>query len=548
MDMVITTAPINRTKFKAALSAVWVYCWSCAFCSSAQAETTFNPKISADAFAYWITDKTISNESADGLALQLTPEIRSSISTPNIQTSLFWQDEAIWYKDSQRSQHSAQSYNVSNRFSAFNQRVSWGVTAASSYQITDSRQGIYSDLITGSENLAKTTSYGTYLDFNTLRGAATKAHLRVSYANVVVGTAESNTNTGYKNENYAVDLNMGSDSRSRALFWNISGNARHTDRQQFDDFDSQLVNMVVGIPLFSQLSLLGRGSYEMNDNGSNYSNEFSSYGVGLQLKLGRASWLNVTYNRSDLSNDFLEDTDLQPGVDEYIATELFLAPSRRTSLSFSLDKRYFGRTMDVAANYNMKFFTIRLSASDTVRSQSVVDQQFEDLGIFVCPNGSSDFNDCFRPPTSSYTPGAGESFQQVSQSNPELNERIILNRNAAIALGYSKNRLAVRLNIGVGEDEYVETNQLTRRNTLALSSSWKFSTKLKGVLEANYYQFDYVEQDREDKNMSLAIGLTNQLSKHVELTFNLRRTARESSVFELDMSENRIWFGGSYAF
>lgn len=84
---------------------------------------------------------------------------------------------------------------------------------------------------------------------------------------------------------------------------------------------------------------------------------------------------------------------------------------------------------------------MRLRISDNVRTQNQFDRELEDLGIFVCPVGSTDLSSCFKPPTDKYMPVFGETLQQVRATNSELREELVEQRNVALTVVYSKNRL-----------------------------------------------------------------------------------------------------------
>lgn len=552
MGMVITMVLTNRPKIRYVLNQTALTVIAMALLlltgNSARAQVKLEPKISANSYAYWYQDQQLSNDTDRGLALVLTPEIRLTRTGPNVKTSLFWQDEAIWYRDAQRSQQSAQTYKASNIVSFFNKRVSWGVNAAGGYQIRDTQQGVYADIVTSAENLAKTKNYGTNLNFTTLKGGQTEANLALAYNVFKSDGSIIGQYDGYSNDSYRGKLNLGSSSRSGAFFWRLSGNYNLTERENYDNFESGQANAIIGLPVLSYLSLLLRSSYERNEGSTMYLNEFTSYGAGAELKLGRASWLNVTWNKSHLTNVAVDMLNLDAIDDEYIAGELFLAPSRRTSLSFSIDKRYFGRTRALNANYNLRFISIRLAANDTVRTQTQLGAAFEDLGIFVCPDGSTDLINCFRPPTNNYIPGAGESFQQAGQFIPELSERIVLSRNILLAIGYTKNKLSLNISAGTGEDEYVETQGLIKRHNLSMQGLWKLYSDFTVNAEANFYRLEYSVDDRTDENMSASLGLTYAISKKTDLKVTTRHTRRDSSLDSLDISETRLGLGITYSF
>ncbi|WNO60702.1 outer membrane beta-barrel protein [Rheinheimera sp. MMS21-TC3] len=552
MGMVITMVLTNRPRTQYVLKQVTLVVSAMALLlltgNSAKAEVKVEPKISANSYAYWYQEQQLGSSTDRGMALVLTPEIRISRTGPSVKTSLFWQEEAVWYHDAQRSQQSAPTYKASNIVSAFNQRVTWELNAAGGYQIRDTQQGVYADIVTSPENLAKTKNYGTNLNFTTLKGGQTQANLSLAYNVFKSDGSISGQYDGYSNDSYRGRLNLGSASRTGAFFWQLSGNYNLTERESFDNFESGQANGILGLPLHSNLSLLLRTGYERNEGSTTYLNEFTSYGAGIELKLGRASWLNVTWNKSNLSNGAVDMLELDAIDDEYLAGEIYLAPSRRTSLSFSIDKRYFGRTRTLNASYNLRFISIRVAANDTVRTQTQLGEAFEDLGIFVCPDGSTDLADCFRPPTNRYIPGTGESFQQAGHFVPELSERIVLSRNILLAIGYTKNKLSLNISASTGEDEYVETQRLTKRHNLTMQGLWKLYSDLTLNTEANFYRLEYTDDDRTDENMSAVVGLTYSISQKTDLKVDARHTRRDSNIDSLDISETRLGLGITYSF
>jgi uncharacterized protein (PEP-CTERM system associated) len=549
MGMVITMVLINKLETKHIIKKM-IYSTTLLLLMGqyANAETKVQPKVSANTYAYWYQNEQVSQGTDRGLALLLTPEITISRNRPNVKSSLFWQQEAVWYHDAQRSQQSAQTYRAENVITAFNQHVSWGVNARGGYRIRDSRQGIYSDIVTSSENLTKTKSYGTHLSFTTSSGATTQAKLSLGYDALTADGTFSGEDEGYSNKSYRGGLNLGRARRSDTFFWNLTGNYNQVDREVFNDFESSRANAIAGVPIWNGLSFILRSSYEQNQGSANFDNEFFSYGAGLELKLGRVSWVNVTWNKSRITRATEDMLDSSTRDDDYLAASLYLAPSRRTSLSFSLDKRYFGRTMSLQGNYNLRFLSIRLVGTDSVRTESQLTQEFESLGIFVCPDGSTSLIDCFRPPSSTYIPKVGESFQLFGIFHPQLSERIVLSRSVLLGVGYSKNKLSLNITASTGEDEYVEIDRFTRRHSLTMQALWQVYANLTANVDLSFYRFNYIESNRDDNNMSATFGLNYLYTPKLEFTADIRHVRRDSSLANADISETRLGLGVSYAF
>jgi uncharacterized protein (PEP-CTERM system associated) len=300
----------------------------------------------------------------------------------------------------------------------------------------------------------------------------------------------------------------------------------------------------LGTPLLPGLSIVSRASYEQADNLQRFASEFSSMGTGLEWQFGRMSRINLTRNWSEKTiSGPVEDEVID---DEYTAAEVYLAPTRRTSFSYTSDQRYYGRSTEISGQYNLRFLTMRLSVSDRVDTQSFFQQTTEDLGIFVCPAGAAEFTDCFRPPSNNYQLGVGESLQQLFQNGVELSENIVKRHSESLNIGYNKNRLKLNVQFSSSEDEYLETARFNERKTWVVQSGWRLTEHADLSFSARDYEIDYQDEQRKDRNRSVELGLKTELNTHSDISFSLRRTSRNSNVNSFDVKENRVWVTYSY--
>jgi uncharacterized protein (PEP-CTERM system associated) len=235
-------------------------------------------------------------------------------------------------------------------------------------------------------------------------------------------------------------------------------------------------------------------------------------------------------------------------TDTYAASQFLIAPTRRTSLEGSFDRRYFGRTWDLQGKYDLRFLSMRLRISDNVRTQNQFDRELEDLGIFVCPVGSTDLSGCFKPPTDKYMPVFGETLLQVRGPNSELREELVEQRNLSLTVAYSKNRLNASITLSDTELRYVESGDFSTNQGAALQLSWKLTEHSQLLANVNYYDIDYRNENRKDENLSASVSYQQQLTKRSDLRFTIRRLDRNSSIAEFDNSENRVWMEYTYKF
>lgn len=541
MGMAITMAQV---KPRAALIAAGLALTAVMAVGPAMAvETEVTPQIRTSSYAYQIKESG-TDGTDDGVAIAVSPSIAFTLSSKVLQTRFSWQHESLFYEDSQRKNRSYDEFEFRNILSLLDERLTWGVNARNSYQVRNTRSGIFNDKITAGGDLSEVTSYGSFLNLATARYSDLDAALRLEYNHSEYDQpANDDGLPAFDNDSYRAGLLLASRDRSNTAFWRLEGAVQNTRREQLRDYDSRLAQAIFGVPLSSRLSLIGRGSYEYTDNNNFYQNEFSSYGGGLELKLGRVSWINVSINRSTTERFEEEDEE-----NTYWATEFYLAPSRRTSIEGAYDRRYFGRTANLAGQYNVRALTVRLNVSDTVQTQTSLDRELTDLGIFVCPEGAVAVTDCFRPPNANYTPQPGEAYQQLFDVGLELDQELVLRRSASLALGYNKRRLALNLLLNATDIEYVERNSEQTSLSMSLLTGWKFSARSSINASLRVYQIDYQFANRKDDNILMTVGYDMTLSEHAEMSLSLRRTERNSSVDRFTGSENRVWLTYVYNF
>jgi len=507
------------------------------------AESLFDASLKSAVYGYQLKT-TEQSDKTDDLVWELAPTITWQRQGAAIQTRLSWQHETVFYRDSQPDKRSFNEFDFGNQMSFFRERLIWSLDASQVYQIRNSRLGIFSDKITGAENLSKTNRYGSGLSFRNLSSAKYRTELELRYSNYDSTAAEVDDGLlSYRTEAYDGRWLFGTNDRGLNFFWQYNGNIQRAERSTDTNVSGLLHGLVVGVPFAPKFSVIGRAGSERLDNGRNYDNSFDYFGAGVEFRFGARSRINVTMNRSD-SEAFGQRKE----TDTYAASQFLIAPTRRTSLEGSFDRRYFGRTWDFTGKYDLRFLSMRLRISDNVRTQNQFDRELEDLGIFVCPVGSTDLSSCFKPPTDKYMPVFGETLQQVRATNSELREELVEQRNVALTVAYSKNRLNASVTLSDNELRYVESGDFSTNQGAALQLSWKLTEHSQLLANVNYYDIDYRNENRKDENLSASVSYQQQLTERSDLRFTVRRLDRNSSVAEFDNSENRVWMEYSYKF
>ena len=507
------------------------------------AESLFDASLKSAVYGYQLKTAEQSNKT-DDLVWELAPTINWQRQSAAMKTRINWRHETLFYNDAQPDKRSFNEFDFNNQISFFRERLIWSLEASQAYQIRNSRLGIFSDKITGVENLSKTNRYGSELSFRNLSSAKYRTELDLSYRNYDSAAAEVDDGLlSYLTEAYDGRWLFGTNDRGLNFFWQYNGNIQRAERSTDTNVSGLFHGLVVGVPFAPKFSVIGRAGSERLDNGREYDNSFDYFGAGVEFRFGARSRINVTMNRSD-SEAFGQRKE----TDTYAASQFLIAPTRRTSLEGSFDRRYFGRTWDLQGKYDLRFLSMRLRISDNVRTQNQFDRELEDLGIFVCPVGSTDLSGCFKPPTDKYMPVFGETLLQVRGPNSELREELVEQRNLSLTVAYSKNRLNASITLSDTELRYVESGDFSTNQGAALQLSWKLTEHSQLLANVNYYDIDYRNENRKDENLSASVSYQQQLTKRSDLRFTIRRLDRNSSIAEFENSENRVWMEYTYKF
>lgn len=507
------------------------------------AETRFEPTLRSALYAYQI-EPELSTSKDEGAAWELSPALAWYRSAANMQTRFNWQHDSLLYKDEQRERSHYNELTFSNELTALNRRLSWEVNAQQNYQIRDSRRGIFSDKITGAENLSKVLSYGSAVRYRNIPTAKYRTEVALRFTEFDSDATLADDGFGsYETTSYSMNWAFGTSARAMNFFWLYDGVAQEIERSSDSDVSIRTHNLTLGVPFAPNISVVGRLGSERVDNQSNYNNKFDYFGGGLEYRFGARSRINLTVNKSD-SGVAGENSE----TDTYVATEFVFAPTRRTSFEGSLDRRYFGRSLVLQGKYNLRFLSIRANVSDRVLTQNLFDFEMQDLGVFVCPNNSSSFADCFRPPTNQYVPAPDENLQQLNIVSAELRQEVVKIRNTGINVGYAKNRLNLNVNLNIVTTDYVERGDESENRNIGLQASWQLNDHNKLFSNISYYDIDYSNDNRKDNNLSAAIGYQRTLTAKSEAKVTVRRLNRNSSLADFDNSENRIWLDYQYRF
>ncbi len=338
---------------------------------------------------------------------------------------------------------------------------------------------IVDDFLLNADNLAKTNAYRGALDFSLPTKGYFGLNSTLSYSNFKSRNEQENELFMFDNERYLGQINVASGRDFRPFTFQLQGTTSVTKRSESEDFLSSTVSTDFRAPLFtSGLMFTVIANYENNeiDNEStdiDALREFYSYGMGLTWQLARNKLIQLTWNSSKkdtTSGDQDETKNFLGGLIDWQFTP-------RTQLNAQFTRRFFGDAASVAFSHNTKHWRNNISYAETVTTSSQLLQN-DNFGLFACSNGSIDIADCNLldsldpnsiPPDSVIVPFVETSF--------ELNDRVIIRKNAAYTSGIERRRTNIAFTISRSADEDVERNFETTTDSVQITSSIGFSTR-----------------------------------------------------------------------
>lgn len=521
----------------------------------AQADIDIKPSLSSTIYAYGIKNQTV--EADKGMAYEVLPELDLSFRGSWLTTSLNLQSQSLVFDDAQRDNENLFSYRWSGSGSFLNEALDLQAGARQSNRTASDSTARYQDEISATGDLAKVESQFALLSFSHdrfdwamvdfgLNAVRTKSDQSISVFDDQTGEQVSLENTSL-----AGNFGLKTRDRNRKFFWGIEGNATKTERDVRESQYNRRAQGVIGVPFFWRVSMIATGSVESNSNVEGATSVFSQYrnhhsvGGGLEWKITDRSWWNITYNKVNNAKE----------SKEYIGTSFELAPSRRTKLSGSLDKRFFGRTAQAKGTYSLKHLRMELSVSDTVGSLLGFNDGDMESSLFVCPPGvTPGLDSCFQPPTASYVPGQGERLYSMTNPASDLSEFLVVRRNVSYLLGYDFNRLKLSSRIGQRKDQLLERNALREDKFVNVSANWQLNARNSLTLSADYsdliYQVDGKDSFGEMTGIvqSVSLSLNREINKDLSANANLKRINVDYRSDSRDYQENRAWVGIEYKF
>jgi uncharacterized protein (PEP-CTERM system associated) len=528
------------------------------FALPAMAEINFNPYLNLSSVGYQV--KTGEQGWDKGFAQTFAPSLQLSYSGPWLRSSLQINHQSILYEDAQRDNYSYTDFRLSNSAEFLKDALSVSLSANQSYRAQNEVGVNYVDSITTQDDLTKVSSEQFSLNyrFDRFDWALTDISFSMtdSKSDRTIDTFDPDDINVLLDSNVKTmsgGIEFQSADRNRNFFWGLRADGTKTSRRNGDDFYNRRGQVIIGVPFFWRVQMVGVGSFENNSQLVGASNLFSgvqnfrSIGAGLEWKITDRSWWNLTLNKV---ND-------EQGAGEYFGTQFSFQPSRRTKLSGSFDRRFFGRTAQIDGSYKVKSLSMKISVSDTVASLLGLNSDEAEFALFICPPGvQPGLANCFQPPTVQYRPQLGETAYNIQLSNDELSEQIVIRRSINYDIGYQFSRLKLQFRLGQRKDRYLERDAMSEDRYINLSANWTLSGRDSLTFSSNVSKLDF-ESDglsgiaiggRKGDQLSNSVAYNRKINSTLTANVSYKRIDIDFEGQELDFKENRVFLDMNFRF
>lgn len=307
-------------------------------------------------------------------------------------------------------------------------------------------------------------------------------------------------------------------------------------------------------PQFNDLSWgVDYSIYHSDNSGATNNSTFERASIRLGYALTRKFRIFGTYGEE--WNDYLSASNAS-GTSYSVG--FGWSPSRRTSIEASVGERYFGRTYTFSGTHQARASNWYIRYSEDV---SDITQQFlRDSGriFWECDNRLKETTD-FTPPSPSCTgPYTSAQFTQaytrlgvplsdliaVGLVDVAVANGIYIIKNFTAGVSWSKGRLGWGLSAFDTKRIYQAlTGTEDRSQGVTTTVSYRVAARTSANSTLSLIRNSNsspLAATREDKIMSLSLGLNHEFGKDLSGALSFRHTQRDSNAANSDYSENSL--------
>ncbi|MCU4675530.1 hypothetical protein N7931_07760 [Catenovulum sp. 2E275] len=563
MAMRMLTPQIRKTKFvlrpcSSSIKLVTSFGLLAMVTDIAAGELTFKPELSLDYYKVEVQSGSLSSsntsaesQNVDDQVVKVTPSLALIYESKKLNLSGFTEYVQTKHDNESEPDREFFSYGLDTQLDLIQDTLTWTTSFGKSYKVMDSRLGIFSDEVVGSENLTGVTNYQTGLLYQ-LRNQRF-LHLKAG-ALISRSQAEAEGETDLSGSNFSsgkfdtqskeASVSVGSGISSR-FSWNINLMTSYSDRANQQDYTQSRFSTLLDIPVSDRLGWVVKTQIDKNkiDNETALSDglTYKEYGTGLRWSFTRQSYINILAYRSKTG---------EQETRSFIGGDLSWLPSDRSSLQFSANRNQFGENYSLNLQQNSRFLKTRAKFAQGVDINSRRQFVSGEVGSFICPIGTLDFTECFQPTDPNYQVSPGEEEIGIIGQDIELNDEVVKFSSGSFSIGYDNSRkLKFNLTYKYSKQEGLENTSLgndRESQSVTWSAAYAMSTKTQLVFNTTFGESRYLNEttnaslNREDKNTSMSVFLNTKLSTHLSGQVGVSKRERNSNSAGLDTEDKRF--------
>lgn len=219
------------------------------------------------------------------------------------------------------------------------------------------------------------------------------------------------------------------------------------------------------------------------------------------------------------NNDFAFDPNRRPRPDDEFWRAGATWTGTRTELTAYYGERFFGSTYGMSLTHRSPWANWVLEYSESPTTLSSVDL-VPVLGLIELPTGE---------------------LLLIELEIPELITEVYISRRWSANVSGASGRTQWGLRAYHDEREYQLTSNRDQRVTgAALSGMWRLASRTRANSRLSWQRDEFLGDGEVSRLWAVDLGLTRQLSRHVDTSVSVRHQNRDSTGLRNEYRENRI--------
>ncbi|WP_100656490.1 TIGR03016 family PEP-CTERM system-associated outer membrane protein [Alteromonas flava] len=474
----------------------------------------------------------------------LNPSLTLSYSGPVAE--FFWNiDHTYLYQDIDKNDTSEDrsftEYQISGQVDIIKNYLQVNAGSQLRYQNSDPSLVFADDFVSGAQNLGKfRTSFGSLLFTS-----ASQRWFDVNWeirASKIESDQSFSSSANLNNNDLGTYFELSQGREFKQIRWTVTNTFQDTDgRVNGNDLKSRESSVDFGLGIYGPLGLYLVAQDERNqfDGALNLGlRDYTSYGAGLEWSQSRNRRISLALNRS-------EETSTGD-KDEFLSLDMVWAFSARTRLEAKFGRRAYGDSGRFSFVYNTKKLRVAATYDENVTNFSRLVSNFEELGVFVCPVGATEQNQCFLPSSLAYQLQPDEQFNSLFQNTPEISEEVIERRLGQISAGFEAKKLTLSLTVAGGRTQFLQTNRTQDNVTSTLSMNYNAGVKTSLYSTINYNKTDFLDTNTRNQILRAESGIRHQLTPELSISSQLTYTDSDTRSSVTNYQERRVSVSMSY--